>query len=986
MSCTFNRIGPESRQYPLNRPEGWKVKYPRWTLKLPANINEVVIAYIGVQPPRTVPCEKGVYMNLHQHSVEESQRRAASVLEAWVTDDSATDAPNLWEKFYVETGYDVPDTEVWVLYWINRFSAESALSKLDLQHISPSSSSDTASMVGIWRESFTIPRERFETIYSGNDYQPGIASLEDSLQVSHEFTGYWGAARDRIPASSHSNFLPQHPAPIPDFAKHTKNRALRGYNRDVLLHIRSGQYWERCSREEREAYESALEPLLRKGMAYLEDNAAETGDFGLRFMRNIIPNRRLRGETMNRYTNFSTKGAEEFNTASRSVKPGLIAAGIVSAWTWAATLLQSSTVAYIYGVAGPFWVKKDPLAMKNDFILMLDQYAAGATVQILVFSLLACKTKINAPGCHTFLEIIRIRYGRFAHGVFGFFALLTNVLVGSQLLLGGSAVLTALTGMNVYAAIFLIPTSVVAYVLMGGLRATFLCDYSHTLILMVIILYFMFQVYCENELIGSPSAMYYMLKNAAIKRPVSGNQDGSYMTLKSNSALVFGVIQLCAGCGVVFLDQAYWQRAIASKPSTAVRAYILGGLAWFAIPFGFATTLGLAAVALTDHPSFPTYPRAPTAEEISSGLASAFATSALLGKSGAAALLITLFMAVTSCASAELIAVSSILTFDIYKTYVNPTATPKQIIFWAHANVAIFGLTMAVFAAIWNVIGIDLGWLYLVMGLLIGGAVFPTAFAVTWKGQSRAGAIAGSLSGLAAGVTAWLLVARIHYGELTLSSTGANYPTLAGNLAAMLTSLVVSVTVSLAKPQNFDWEKTRSMNLVPNAEENNPPAKLGVGLGGDSGGRRSIELVEGYELPNETSSPSTESTYGKNLENPRTTIQGSKLETIRGQGEMQQVQEGIIQDDHSHLQSALKLAYLSCIILPLIMDVIIPIPMFLSHYIFSKAFFTAWVVIGFVWVFASTAISVFLPIWETRSFFKQLFRAFVSDARGGRRP
>ena len=58
----------------------------------------------------------------------------------------------------------------------------------------------------------------------------------------------------------------------------------------------------------------------------------------------------------NRYTNYSTQGAEEFNTASRSIKPGLITAGIVSAWTWAATLLQSSTVACTYGVAGPFWV------------------------------------------------------------------------------------------------------------------------------------------------------------------------------------------------------------------------------------------------------------------------------------------------------------------------------------------------------------------------------------------------------------------------------------------------------------------------------------------------------------------------------------------------------------------------------------------------------------------------------------------------------
>jgi hypothetical protein len=46
----------------------------------------------------------------------------------------------------------------------------------------------------------------------------------------------------------------------------------------------------------------------------------------------------------NRYTTYSTKQSEEFNTASRSVKPGLIASGIVSAWTWAATLLQSATV------------------------------------------------------------------------------------------------------------------------------------------------------------------------------------------------------------------------------------------------------------------------------------------------------------------------------------------------------------------------------------------------------------------------------------------------------------------------------------------------------------------------------------------------------------------------------------------------------------------------------------------------------------------
>jgi urea-proton symporter len=37
------------------------------------------------------------------------------------------------------------------------------------------------------------------------------------------------------------------------------------------------------------------------------------------------------------------------------------------------------------------------------------------------------------------------------------------------------------------------------------------------------------------------------------------------------------------------------------------------------------------------------------------------------------------FMAVTSCGSAELIAVSSLLTYDVYRAYINPRATGAQV-------------------------------------------------------------------------------------------------------------------------------------------------------------------------------------------------------------------------------------------------------------------------------------------------------------------
>ena len=77
----------------------------------------------------------------------------------------------------------------------------------------------------------------------------------------------------------------------------------------------------------------------------------------------------------------------------------------------------------------------------------------------------------------------------------------------------------------------------------------------------------------------------------------------------------------------------------------------------------FSTTLGLPAVALRGDPAMKVLSPA----DVSAGLPAPSAAAALLGKGGAAALLVVLFLAVTSATSAELIAVSSILTFDVYK-------------------------------------------------------------------------------------------------------------------------------------------------------------------------------------------------------------------------------------------------------------------------------------------------------------------------------
>ena len=55
---------------------------------------------------------------------------------------------------------------------------------------------------------------------------------------------------------------------------------------------------------------------------------------------------------------------------------------------------------------------------------------------------------------------------------------------------GGAATVNALTGMNVIAACFLLPIGIAVYVIFGGLRATFMCDWAHTIILFIIIYLF----------------------------------------------------------------------------------------------------------------------------------------------------------------------------------------------------------------------------------------------------------------------------------------------------------------------------------------------------------------------------------------------------------------------------------------------------------------------------------------------------------------
>lgn len=498
----------------------------------------------------------------------------------------------------------------------------------------------------------------------------------------------------------------------------------------------------------------------------------------------------------------ATMTSEHFNTAGRMVKTGLTASVIVSQWTWAATLLQSSNVAWAYGVSGPFW------------------YASGATIQILLFGVLAISLKQIAPSAHTMCEIVNARWGKTAHLTFLFFAFCANIIVTSMLLLGGAATVEALTGMDYELASFFIPWGVILYTSAGGLKATFLASYLHTAIIFGILITMVFLVYIKRY---SSDVIYEMLNETVTKSqaeceahftlagdsatfyepgtyacgPVKGNYDGSYLTMLSSQGLMFGLINIVGNFGTVFVDQSYWQSAIAARPSSAAKGYLLGGICWFAIPFSLATSLGLASTALM----LPI-----TKDEAGSGLVPPAVAVHLLGDSGAALILVMLFMAIVSTGSAESIAVSSLVSYDIYREYINPEATGKQILFVSRVVIVVFGLVMGVFSIALHEMKLNLGWVYLFMGIVIGSAVAPLWFLMTWKKASGKGAVIAAWSGLILAVTGWLIAAKVWMDEISVKSLGENPVMLSGNLIAILSSAFIHVMYSIfIDPQDFDF-------------------------------------------------------------------------------------------------------------------------------------------------------------------------------------
>lgn len=72
------------------------------------------------------------------------------------------------------------------------------------------------------------------------------------------------------------------------------------------------------------------------------------------------------------------------------------------------------------------------------------------------------------------------------------------------------------------------------------------------------------------------------------------------------------------------MDTSFFVKAFAASPAAVVPGYVIGGIAYFAIPWGLGTLMSSVVLGLENNPIFPTHPRVNLAAVISDILGANF--------------------------------------------------------------------------------------------------------------------------------------------------------------------------------------------------------------------------------------------------------------------------------------------------------------------------------------------------------------------------
>lgn len=329
--------------------------------------------------------------------------------------------------------------------------------------------------------------------------------------------------------------------------------------------------------------------------------------------------------------------------------------------------------------------------------------------------------------------------------------------------------------------------------------------------------------------------------------------------------------------------------------------------------------------------------------QVNSGLVMPFVLKSLLGTGACVALLILTFMAITSTVSSSLIAVSSIISFDIYRTYLNTKATDRQILSVSHSGVIFYGTLIAGWTLMLNYAGANGTWILYFLPVVTCPGIFPVIFTLLWNRQTKAAAIISPILGLACGLGLWLGLSKKMFGAITIATTSEQMPSLYGALTSLFAPALFSIIISLLRPEKYDWRNFLRIELIGSTTTSSAASSHNVDAADEKSGRSEIVVLphkssSGYSTPPPPPPPAPED------DEP---VHPFSEETMR------------------ECQRWLWVAAIFLLLNMSITIILWPLSLY-RDYIFSKSFFTGWVTVAVFWQFFAFAAVVLYPLWDGR--------------------
>jgi hypothetical protein len=230
-----------------------------------------------------------------------------------------------------------------------------------------------------------------------------------------------------------------------------------------------------------------------------------------------------------------------------------------------------------------------------------------------------------------------------------------------------------------------------------------------------------------------------------------------------------------------------------------------------------------------------------------------------------------------------------------------------------------------------------------VLGVIVGGAAVPVGLILLWGRMSTVAAIVAPWLGFVSGIVVWFVTSMKRSGAINVETTMDGTNAVAGNLASFGVGIVSAVVLSLLFPKKYPCVDAK---VAPGIEGVTPPLEETV---------QPSKAVDGSEK--ETPAPAKNEIVEF--------LQDSNIEPM----------------DPVLVRKAERLAQGASLVFILIAVILVPFTLFGTSYVYSKQFFTGWVVVSLIWIWASVIICVVYPVVESAGALKDISRGVWMDVK-----